>query len=104
MRSFPLLSLLLVFILPICVGGCGYGKVSPKAYEYAKGLYGVCSRRDENRLKKISSMIDQAQKRGEITEEEEGWLNEIVKQGKAGNWDSAIHMARRMMEDQAEGR
>ena len=28
-------------VLSLLVCGCGYGEVSPTAYEYAKALYGV---------------------------------------------------------------
>ena len=81
--------------------GCRkYGDISPKAYEIAKALYSVCNRKDESGLDRITQLADEAATAGEISEDEQGYLLEIVATARAGDWESAMADARTMMSDQ----
>ena len=95
--------LLLVVVALLTQSGCGYGKIGPKAYEFAKALYSVCNRRDEARLEKIAQMVEEAKTKGELTDKESAWLQDIVDRARDGDWEEASASAREMMEDQVEG-
>lgn len=90
-------------VMTITLGGCGYGKVSPKTYEFAKALHTTCSRQSPEHLEKAADMIKESHKKGEISDKEAGWLNDIIADARAGNWKTATSQARRMMKDQVEG-
>ena len=92
-----------VCALGLFVSGCGYGEVSPKAYEIAKALWSICERKDAERLDKVSELIAESEKAGEVTAEEAGWLRDIVEDGRDGDWDDAVEAAREMMSDQVKG-
>ncbi len=94
---------LLMAVFGMASAGCGgYGAVSPTTYEYAKALYSVTNRQASDRLDEVSSQIESARTTGEISDEEAGWLNDIVEQGRAGDWQSANQAARQIMEDQVK--
>jgi len=89
--------------LAMLVPGCGgYGEVSPPAYEYAKALYSICNRRDSDRLDVLRKKVETSLQEQEITEQEAGWLNELIAQADSGQWKSAESEARRIMEDQVQ--
>lgn len=92
--------------LAACVAstGCGgYGPVSPRAYDYAGAVYGLCSRREAGRLDQLAEAIDQDRQAGLLTDREAGWLGAMVADGRAGDWESAQRASRRMMQDQSPG-
>ncbi len=94
----------ILFSLAVAVSlqGCGYGKIGPKAYEYAKALHSICDRKDEKRLEKLDTMLKKSQKKGEVTEKEARWLNEIVAKARQMQWEDATADARQMMQDQVK--
>lgn len=93
------LLLILATILPFA--GCGgYPEVSPKTYEIAKVLYRVCNQKESGRLDAVAGLIDKSLAAGEITADEADWLNDIVADGRSGDWDDASAEVRELMEDQ----
>lgn len=84
--------------------GCGYGEVSPQAYEYSKALYSITNRQAEDKLVEVKLQIAQAVERGEITDAEGDLLQAIVDQAADGDWKAANRDARAVMEAQVEGR
>lgn len=91
-------------LICICIlfSGCGYGEVSPTAYKQATALYSICNRKDATRLEEFATGLQQATEAGEITERESEWLMDIVQKGRQENWEPAMKMCRRMMEDQVQ--
>ncbi|MCO6046562.1 hypothetical protein NG895_21910 [Aeoliella sp. ICT_H6.2] len=96
--GLPLLVMLTI------VQGCGYGEVSPQAYEYSKALYSITNRQAEDKLVEVKLQIAQAVERGEITDAEGDLLQAIVDQAADGDWKAANRDARAVMEAQVEGR
>ena len=90
---------LLVMLLPL-LSGCGYGEISPTAYQYAKGLYAICNRRAADRLESVRQDIESARNDGEISHHEADWLLEIIADGQQQRWDAGAHAAREIMEAQ----
>lgn len=87
--------------LVVLLAGCGgYPEVSPKTYEFAKALYGICNRQQLEKLDPVTEQIEAARDADEITAREAGWLLEIVETAGAGDWTAATAEARRLMEDQ----
>ena len=82
--------------------GCGYGKVSEKAYKYATALYSICSRKDEEHLTEFSKQLTQAKESNEISETEHQWLQQIVEDAENGDWENATRKCRRIMSDQVQ--
>ena len=96
-----MLRLLVCPALLIMIAGCGgYGEVSSGAYEYAKALYSISNRRASDRLDQVSDQIQSARESGELSEQEAGWLNDIVSDARARQWESASRASRRMLQDQ----
>lgn len=105
-------SLLLGVLLCVAllVGGIawwlnsGYGEVSGDAYEVAKALYGTCLAEDEDRLERVTVLLeeqnDEDTERLAITPKERRWLESMIDTARKGDWKSAARSARRMMEDQ----
>ncbi|MGF1581754.1 MAG: hypothetical protein ACFCD0_20685 [Gemmataceae bacterium] len=102
-NKVTLLSLFSISVFAVLfIQGCGYGKVSPKAYEYAKALHSICDRQDETRLEKLAKMLEQSKAKDEISDQEFRWLDDIVAQGRQRQWKRATDNARRMMKDQVQ--
>lgn len=91
-----LVALLAAFML----GGCGYPEVSPKTYEIATALYGICNRELADKLPMAEQLVDEAVEANEITSREAGWLRDIIETARAGDWDDAEREARELMQDQ----
>ena len=84
--------------------GCGgYGEVGSTAYLHAKALYSICNRQDGERLEQYSASLNSAFEAGEISERELGWLEDIMAQAKAGDWQEATINARQLIKDQVKG-
>ncbi|QDT69796.1 hypothetical protein MalM25_27370 [Planctomycetes bacterium MalM25] len=94
--------LLLAFGLAalMTVAGCGYGPVSPTAYEYSKALYSLSNRQAADRIDSVQAQIDQSQEAGELPPHEADWLRDICDDCRAARWEQAQAAARRMMQDQ----
>lgn len=79
----------------------GYGTVSQQTYEFSKAIYGACLAKSEQRLDKIEQLMDDPSN-AELPSHERTWLDAIISNARAGNWESAAKKARSMMEDQAQ--
>ncbi len=101
-RFFRPTGILFMLLCVVVVPGCGYGKVGPKAYEYAKALHSICDRQDEKRLEKLAGILEQSHQKEEITDKEFRWLKDIVAQARRGQWKNARANARQMMQDQVQ--
>ncbi|QDV75294.1 hypothetical protein [Botrimarina mediterranea] len=91
-----------VGLILLVMAGCGYGEVSPMAYEFAHALYTLSNRQSADRIDEVTTKIDAAVAAGEITEREAGWLNDICQQCRNGDWSDAQQAAKRMMRDQVK--
>jgi hypothetical protein len=80
--------------------GCGYGSVSPLAYDYAKALYSISNRQAADQLEGVQQQIATAHQNGELSEQEAEWLIAILQDAQAAEWKAASRAARRMLEDQ----
>jgi len=97
---FALLAIVLV------VGGSwwmnrGYGTVSHQTYEFSKAIYGACLAKSEPRIDKIEQLLDDPSN-AELPPHERKWLDAIIANARAANWDAAAKKARSMMQDQAK--
>lgn len=99
-RSLTIIGLLATGLL----SGCGYGEVTPHGYEYAKALYSICNRKDAERLETFVGMLESDVREGKLTDAEADWFRDIADQAGQGNWTSASANARRLLEDQVQGR
>lgn len=100
MKTTALLVLSLVCLSTL---GCGYGKVGPKAYDYAITLYSICNRHDAKRLTIFVDKLETATVEGELTEKEAGWMKEIAVQAQVGDWQAATTESRKLLDDQVTG-
>lgn len=99
-----LLGLIVLLGLAFAVRGCGgYGEVGHEAYQHAKALYSICNRQDAARLEKFSATLTQAREAETITTQEHAWMDDIITEARAGNWEQATAKSRQLMEDQVEG-
>jgi len=89
-------------LLGVMAVGCGYGEVSPQTYELAKAIYNVCNRQQTEKLPVVAGLIDSSLEEGKITEQEAGWLRDLIQQAEQGDWETATQKSRRMMEDQVK--
>ena len=98
---FCLMPLLATSLL--LVAGCGgYGEVSPAAYDIATALYSISNGRAADRLAGISTKIEAAHARGDLTEQEASWLSAIVSDARSGDWAVAAKESRRILADQVK--
>lgn len=81
--------------------GCGYGPISPTAYEHAKSLYTAANLQRESSVEAAETAIAADAVEGTISTREAEWLLAICADCRAADWDAAQAAARRMMEDQA---
>ena len=79
----------------------GYGEVSQQTYEYSKAIYGACLNKNEVHLSKVETMLA-GEEASDLPAREKDWLDALVTQARAGNWQAAAKKARRMMEDQVK--
>jgi hypothetical protein len=94
----------LVLLVGLMLAGCGYGEVTPRCYDYAKALYSICNRRDADRLEEFAALVDADLQSGELGDQEADWLRDIAERARAGDWSDAQAAARRLLEDQVQGR
>jgi hypothetical protein len=87
----------------LLVVGCGYGEVSPAAYDFATALYSISNVRAGDRLNEVSTMIESARTSGKLTDKEATWLTEIVSDARSGDWETAAKKSRRIVADQVKG-
>lgn len=90
----------LLCLAALCVVGCGYGELSPTAYEYAKALYSIGNRERGEKIEPIRAQIAASAEAGELSKSERRWLVAICDDCDAGRWEEATAAARRMMQDQ----
>ena len=96
-------TICLLVLSALCVHtGCGYGKVSPQAYECAKALYAITNRQAADRLPEVETQISESLSKGELAAQEADWLLDIIKDAENERWEAAAKAARRLMEDQVE--
>ena len=62
----------------------------------------MCNRRDAERLEKVAAMIDSAMENGKISKTEAGWLQGIVNEARATEWEKAMLMSRQLLSDQSD--
>jgi hypothetical protein len=86
----------------LLVAGCGYGEVSPAAYDFATALYSISNVRAGDRLNEVSGMIESARTSGRLSEKEATWLLEIVSDARSGDWETAAKKSRRIVADQVK--
>lgn len=86
----------------LCVVGCGYGEVSPTAYEYAQSLYNISNRKLAGHLQVAKTQVSEASDSGDISAKEAKWLQAIIEDAEQERWKQAMKSARRLMEDQIE--
>lgn len=91
-----------LLLLAVLASGCGYGPVSPAAFEHAKSLYTLANLQATASLEAAELAIADDASGGAISAREAGWLNEICTACRAEQWKAAQASARRMMEDQAD--
>lgn len=98
-RFFPIGLIWLVLV----IAGCGgYGEVSKQTYDFATALYPACLAKSEERVEKVEALLDDETRTDQMSEEELGWIRDIVSQAKAGKWESAAAAAKRMLKDQSK--
>lgn len=90
-----------LLLLALFVSGCGYGPVSPAAYEHAKSLYTLANLQATDSLEAAESAIADDTSAGLVSAREAEWLNDIGTACRDEEWKVAQSAARRMMEDQA---
>lgn len=79
----------------------GYGKVSPRAYEYSRAIYSTCLIKSEEGLARVEDQLAN-EEAADLTDREKSWLDSILAKARAGDWQAASQKAKRMMEDQVE--
>lgn len=87
-------------LLLVATAGCGYGQVSPAAYDYAQALYALSNRQASERVEEIAAQIAAAAESGDITPREAGWLGSICDKCREADWPAAQKAARAIMQDQ----
>lgn len=103
-NSILAVCLLLTMITVWYFSRGGYGEIGPQAYELSKALYSITNRHDAARLDALASRIESSRSSAEITATEANWLAGIVEQARHGQWAAATKSARRLLEDQVQGR
>lgn len=92
-------TLATIALTVLCVG-CGYGEVSPAAYEHSKSLYTVSNLRSSDSVERVAEAIARDLEAGKLSESEAGWLTDICDDCRAARWREAQDAARRIMQDQ----
>ena len=91
----------LAWLALICTTiGCGYGEISPLAYDYSMALYSITNRRAADRLDGVEEQIHASHAEGKLTDPEQRWLQAIIDDARNGDWAAASRATRRLMEDQ----
>ena len=98
MKSSNLLMAALTFAL--CVAGCGYGPVSPKAYEHAKAIYTLANMKAATAIEETEAAITADADAGLLSAQEAEWLADLCNDCRQGDWKNAQSAARKMMDEQ----
>ena len=88
-------------VLALVLTGCGgYPEVSPAAFELAKAVNSLCNARNAEQIPAAHAIITEKHTAGEITDEEQEMLNDILDLAAGGQWERAERNARRLLADQ----
>lgn len=93
--------LLLVFLLG-STSGCGYPKVSGRAYEMTMALEAAFADREVDALVSARAMLDKFRSAEEISASEHAELSEMIGIAEGGDWERAAKSARQLLEAQVE--
>lgn len=74
--------------------------LSNEGYAITMALYRVCNQRDAQALETLQRELDDWRERLEPDDPQLGYLQRILDQAQAGDWDSAMHLARRALDQQ----
>ncbi len=88
----------------IFIGCSDYPEFSSKAYDISSALYSTCRRENAENLGEISALTKSALENSEITAREAAWIEAIIAQAEAGDWEDAAEEARSILEAQVTGR
>lgn len=81
--------------------GSGYGKVSPKTYEFATAMYSASLTKNERHLEKIEQLLAQTEDDA-LANHERTWIQNWIRMARSGDWDTVANQSKRMMEDQVD--
>lgn len=84
--------------------GCGreYAGASEQTYKIATALVAICDRKVEPKLAEVETLIEEGVKNDSVSEREANYLQDIVEQARAGEWEAAEEKARQVLSDQVE--
>lgn len=104
-RTRPVSTNLLVAGLLICAAVCSgcnrYGRVSPAGYDFAMAIYSISNTKSADKLPTFEKKLAEAKQVGSLTAQEVEWLEEILADARAGEWQSAASASRTMLAEQA---
>ena len=75
-------------------------KLSPDTYEISIALYRVCNQQDVEGLQQIQSKLSQRNNAPDTDKLSIMYLQRIVDDARAGNWNAAMRQTRDTLEDQ----
>lgn len=78
-----------------------YGSRFQRENKSKRAIYGACLGKSEQRIDKIEELLDDPSN-AEVPSHERKWLDSIIRNARAENWEAAAQKARSMMEDPAQ--
>ena len=96
------LSRALVLSMTLAVTGCGYAKVSQKAYEITVALDQAIERQNQDQLNLAKDIIAKHHSDQSLSDRDRDYLLAIIDQAEAGEWDEARTECRRLLQDQTD--
>ena len=93
-----------LLLLPLVAGCSDYAGISPKAYDISSALYSTCRRADSANLQKLAILTKAEHDSSELSDREAEWINDIIAQANAGQWQEAAAESRSILEAQIVGR
>jgi hypothetical protein len=96
-----------IALVCIAIAGVGYWYLnrsyeglSPRGYKLAVALYSACNQKNSEKLEKISNLIQDSLRTGDLPDRDSRWLRKVIQLGQAKDWDTASSLVRRIMMDQ----
>lgn len=100
LRQLTACLFILSLALAVLQTGCGYGKVSPRATEYAQAIYTTANLQKSEKIEPLRKQIQADVDPGKLPISDAKILNELLDNAAEEKWGKAMGGTRKLLQDQ----
>lgn len=99
-KQSQLTACLFIISFTVLQTGCGYGKVSPLATQYAQAIYTTANLQKSEKIEPLRKQIKADVDSGKLPISDANVLNELLDNAAEEKWGKAMDGTRKLLQDQ----